>query len=716
MKRGAIAVFLTLAACAPLWELSAQQRPTPTLQLKAGGDRYLLNDWVQAFVDRTGRLTIEEISSVEFNGRFASPGAGSKVDLRSSTAGTALWLRLRINASLRQQDRWVIEVPGVHWKSVQLHGLTGKGNWHTVSSGRTLPMDPTIVSATRLALPLPVPLLTEQLLYVRLASDEVTPLRPTLWTAQRYQQQISREQYLMGMYQGILIIMVISNLFLFFSVRDKSYLFYTIYVSALVMFFMLDDGVGLSYFWLKPDLWMYRLSATLFTVFQVFFVLFVRSFLQTKQNTPLVDKTLTACIPVSIASVLVFVTVPESSASLGPSLAGAAMVTSILLMIVSVMTAGILTLRQGFTPARYFLIASSLFLGAMMVSAFQALELLPGFEIGQLSMRLGALTEAVLYSFALADRFKFERQLKEESQRQAIDEQTRMTATFEKFVPKQFLERVAKEGIQSIRLGTVESDYITVLFSDIRAFTTFSEAQKAEEVFEFLNAYLSEMEPPIVKHGGFVDKFIGDAIMALFDSRQLQHQSDGALRAALGMQKTLRQYNAANAGRPHHPIATGIGIHSGNVMIGTVGSSTRMDSTAIGDTVNIASRIEGMTKSYGAGILISETTFANLSAPSDFCIRMVDRVVAKGKSTPITIYEVFDEDPEPIKAGKLQTRPQFEQAVLSLANGDRKQALDLFKECRSLFTGDPAVQFYLERNGADSVQRLPTQRGPATHL
>lgn len=237
-------------------------------------------------------------------------------------------------------------------------------------------------------------------------------------------------------------------------------------------------------------------------------------------------------------------------------------------------------------------------------------------------------------------------------------------STFRKFVPTQFLRRIAKEGLGSIRLGNVESDEITILFSDIRSFTTISEKLRPDQVFAMLNRYLSRMEPPIQAHGGFVDKYIGDAIMALFDRESRQQSAQGAVEAALGMLRVLETHNAELARQGRLQFETGIGIHSGEVMIGTVGSDSRMDSTAIGDAVNLAARIEGMTKMYGASLLLSEQTLAALGeARERYLVRFVDRVRVKGKHQPVAVYEVLGHADDPRLSGIAETLPIYADAL-----------------------------------------------------
>ncbi|MEM9245249.1 MAG: response regulator, partial [Cyanobacteria bacterium P01_F01_bin.153] len=197
-----------------------------------------------------------------------------------------------------------------------------------------------------------------------------------------------------------------------------------------------------------------------------------------------------------------------------------------------------------------------------------------------------------------------------------------LTRAYAKFVPREFLNILSKESILDVKLGDAVQREMSVLFSDIRDFTPLSESMSPEDNFRFINSYLSQMEPAILENSGFIDKYIGDAIMALFPG-----SADDALKAAIAMLRQLKDYNQVKGHSDLPEINTGIGINTGTLMLGTVGGEKRMDTTAISDAVNLASRIESLTKVYGVSLLISDRTFINLENSNDYQMRAVDRVV-----------------------------------------------------------------------------------------
>lgn len=265
-----------------------------------------------------------------------------------------------------------------------------------------------------------------------------------------------------------------------------------------------------------------------------------------------------------------------------------------------------------------------------------------------------------------------------------------INAAYSRFVPHQFLELLNKESIIDIQLADQVEKEMTVLFSDIRGFTSLSEKMTPKENFKFINSYLSKMEPIITQYNGFIDKYIGDAIMALFPTH-----ADDAVRASISMLQKLKIYNQERHRAGYKPIKIGIGLNTGALMLGTVGGKNRMDGTVISDAVNLASRIEGMTKAFDIGLLISENTYFKLKNPSNYAIRMIDRVKVKGKNIPVTVYEVFDTDPN-IQL-KLKTRDQFEQGLNYYTHKQFAKAIECFQQVLQINDKDKASQIYLQR-------------------
>jgi adenylate cyclase len=218
-----------------------------------------------------------------------------------------------------------------------------------------------------------------------------------------------------------------------------------------------------------------------------------------------------------------------------------------------------------------------------------------------------------------------------------ITSEKRVRSTMARYMSKEVADQLLAAG--EAELGGKDQK-VSVLFSDVRSFTTISEALGARETVAMLNEYFTEMVDVIFQHGGILDKYIGDAIMALFGAPFNGPQdADNALAVANQMMVRLGELNQRRAAGGHLPLDIGIGISTGEVVVGNIGSAKRMEYTVIGDNVNLASRLEGATKQYGAKILLSESTVHDLTKPA--LLREVDVIRVKGKDRPVAVYEAL---------------------------------------------------------------------------
>jgi adenylate cyclase len=211
---------------------------------------------------------------------------------------------------------------------------------------------------------------------------------------------------------------------------------------------------------------------------------------------------------------------------------------------------------------------------------------------------------------------------------------------FKKYVPEGLVKDLVETG-ETARIGG-KNEFLTIFFSDIKNFTTISEGLPPEYLGQHLSEYLDEMSRIIVACGGTIDKYIGDAIMAFWGAPHKDlKQEYNACRAALLCQKRLKELDLKWASERKPVFHTRIGIHTGPTVVGNIGSSERMNYTVIGDSVNLASRLEGVNKIYSTGIIISQTTAERVK--DDFLLRPLDCVQVKGKAEPIEICELMDE-------------------------------------------------------------------------
>lgn len=266
--------------------------------------------------------------------------------------------------------------------------------------------------------------------------------------------------------------------------------------------------------------------------------------------------------------------------------------------------------------------------------------------------------------------------------------------TFRLFVPEPVLDRIAKEGLESIHLGGAEEGVATILFTDIKSFATMAERLSPNQTLEFLNSLVQRMQPLISAHGGFINQYVGDEIMAIF--HQAGH-GPAALDAAIAIQREVALYNTVRRQRGDVPIEIGVGLNTGNIIWGTIGSEVRMESAVIGDPVNLASRLQSLTRQYGVPILGSEHIVREIPDVARYGYREVDIVQVKGKTQAVAVYEFFDGDPEPVQSQKRMLVEPFMQGIVRYRGNEWELAEALFTECLKVCPSDSISRMYIER-------------------
>ncbi len=276
-----------------------------------------------------------------------------------------------------------------------------------------------------------------------------------------------------------------------------------------------------------------------------------------------------------------------------------------------------------------------------------------------------------------------------ESIRGKINDIEVINASYERFVPKEFLTLLQKKSIIDVEIGDNSSLEMSVLFSDMRNFTMISEKLSPQQSFKFLNNYLDKMTPAINDNEGFIDKYIGDAIMALFPNKP-----DDAVQAAIEMNKALKLLNKDEAS---DQLNMGIGIHMGTLVLGTIGKDTRMETTVISDTVNSSARLESLNKLYGTNILISGGVRYSLSDSLQSQSRLIDLTAVKGKSALLEVYEVLNPDITDHYSSKLETSKILEKVVKYFFDKKVDSAVKELKKIAKHRKTDNVVQYWVDK-------------------
>jgi two-component system sensor histidine kinase ChiS len=290
----------------------------------------------------------------------------------------------------------------------------------------------------------------------------------------------------------------------------------------------------------------------------------------------------------------------------------------------------------------------------------------------------------------------------EERVKQRTAELASLNNIYERFVPREFIDLLQKNSILEINLGDQISRKMTVMFADIRGWTTLLEKMTPQEAFSFINAYLKRVSPVIKDCNGFIDQYYGDGVMALFPGTP-----DDAVRAAVRMQEAVAEYNREREQAGFGPIGIGIGLHLADLMLGVIGSEDRMQGAVVADAVNLAARIEGLNKMYGSYVSLSDETLCAMTESDRYRHRFMDKVRVKGRADAVTVYEVFEGDPAVLAELKERTKPSFESGIQLYYGKKFSEASVHFNQVLETHPEDLAARMYLKRCANYMVNGVP---------
>ena len=296
-------------------------------------------------------------------------------------------------------------------------------------------------------------------------------------------------------------------------------------------------------------------------------------------------------------------------------------------------------------------------------------------------------TLALQSSAAIESALLYEKNIREANERE--EAMRRVYEVTGKFVPFEFIRSLGHEVITDVKLGDQVEKVVTVLFSDIREYTTLSEKMTPEENFSFVCSFNERIGPIIRQHNGFVNQYLGDAIMAIFPGNAAD-----ALAAAVEMQKEVQEFNKKRQKLNQPVIQIGVGMHTGPLIMGITGDKDRMDACTISDTVNTASRIESLTKHYKAGIILSEASLEQIMQKENFHLRNLGLVQLKGKLESINVHECFSGNPKQELQKKSETLSIFNEGVLHYLNKSFSLANKTFQKVIEEHPEDRTAKFF----------------------
>ena len=497
--------------------------------------------------------------------------------------------------------------------------------------------------------------------------------------------------------------------FYLFRKRDSSTMFFSYFCIAMGVRILVTGESGFIYTKFQSMGWIHWVKMNYASLYSIllFFTLFLK-------RTFIIEFPRLFFLVISIALAILILLIPFVSAyALGM------LINFTYIIIILILLNSIYTIIKAIINKR---IGASLYLvGFFILSTTAVNDLLNDMRFINTSLYLpiGTLFFVISYAFTISMRFSIAYTQVEELSKSTLEQAnlleaqnsllesknfhiTELNSAYQKFVPKEILNILNKGSITNFNLGDHTEKIMSIMFSDIRSFSSLSESMIPEENFEFINGFLKRIGPKIREHSGFVDKYIGDAIMALFPEKP-----EDAIDAAIAMMKELGSYNQIRIDKGRIPISIGIGINTGKSILGIVGEENRMNGTVISDAVNLASRLENLTKYYNSSILISDQTYKRLEKYDAYEFRILDTVKVRGKKEIVSIIEILNGNTDEYIELKLKTKENFEFGQILFGAGDFINSIKFFKKVLESDPNDTAAELYLNRSEYYKIYGAP---------
>lgn len=671
-------------------------RAVSVADLKDGS--LLLGPYLRIFEDKQGTARWEDVLAGKHDADFkpqnkAVPNFGST----RSVIWAVVDLRSGDPSGRPPRDEYLLELshPLLDYVDVVVLDLKTKRILQSWQTGDLRPFDSRPIIHRNFLFPLTSGGGNEFRLVVKLVSESSMSIPLQIWHPQIFYERDSYELLFLGVFYGIMLVMIIYNTVISYAMKTLSGYLYVLYMVLITILQSTLDGFFYQFFSklqylnnLGITFWgnLNLIAAIFFTIQYLGLNRFTW-----RWRTPLYGFAFLAFLNFLIALFVGYRASVRIQFIIG----------SILPLFI--LTIAVLRARQGYAPARFYVLGYGTLMCMVTVFTLSRSGVLPNNSFIYHSMQIGAAIEAILLSFGLADRIRLIQKEKELAQAATIEQQRILNDAFARFVPTPFLQILGKKSIPEVLLGDYTEREMTILFADIRGFTTISEKLTPKATFKFINEYLHNTGPVIRKNGGFIDKYMGDGIMALFE------KPDDAINAALRLQARNQRLNRSLQGRMVAAINVGIGIHTGHLMLGTIGEPQRMDGTVISDAVNLASRVESLTKQYGVDVLVTKETLAGMqlgTAERPWLRRFIDRIAAKGKSEPATLYEVFTTKERAAVKYTSEFLQVWVAAMKVYYGGDFGGCIPLLQDCARLRPDDAPVKVFLTR-ATDFLQNPP---------
>ncbi|MEM7659869.1 MAG: adenylate/guanylate cyclase domain-containing protein, partial [Bacteroidota bacterium] len=654
--------------------------------------------------DPSGQLPLDSILQQARQGKFVI----NQSDSWKLEAASAYWIRIRIRGE-EPDPQEVLLIPNMDhslWDEVTLYQQDKYGIWQSDTTGQSIDPNHKPVNDWRDFFPLTISPQTDEALFIRLKGFQPMKRPSSIFMSFVPESYVSgfiaSSQRNLFIFLGIVISQFVFFVLLYFATKEQVYLPYLLYIGGIILF-----GISTSrfFFWFPyADNFVFILVGMGFSwLAGLGLYIFSLRFLNVKELLPEWSRISQGFLIIyTLTPILFFVSALISDVIqdyTGTTLEQVLQVILKLYMflfgaeLILLTTICIQSLRKKYRPARYYLVALVLLLGSVgLVSLIPVFNLyfIIEYENAMLLIETGIVLQLCFFALGIGDKRRELEKHKLNAQENLNQELSRVNRAFARFVPMTFLKAIGRERVIDIEIGDGVEEEVTVYFSDMRGYTRLAEQMTPRENFRFLNGYLGRLGPVIREHEGFVNQYYGDGIMAIF----MQSPAD-ALLAAIQTQRVLRKYNLERKDKGRQAIRVGLGLHTGSLMMGVIGDSLRMEAGVVSDTVNTASRMEGLTKHFGVNVVCSESVINHPKVKGRFLVRFLGRVQVKGKMDPVGVYDCFEGDAADILSKKEASLPDFEKAISAYYQKDFATAARAFDKVLNAFPEDQVSLHYL---------------------
>ena len=636
------------------------------LYLQNDVNEYDLGEYLYYFVDTTNQLSYNDVLNNVDTIKFKK-NENKTFNLAYNFAEKNVWIKFNlINNS--KNDLWYIDSQGSLTPDLlQLH-YTDKNGVNIFKSslnpqGKHI-LNGDVKPSFKLFLGE-----GETLIFLKFNEGSSTPLPLQIKTEEKYRYDNNVSFFIHAMIIGVILGLLLYNISLSLSAGKVNNLTYIITLTIFILQYLMYFGFGKIIF---PNLHMLTIEklklCSMYAWFASYFA-FSGSFLKLKSFNK-------KFYYINIITILIGITLSIFTFFIKNQYAGQGTIFYMFFGLIIVYSmAFILSFKYKSDQGLIFILSGMPFIILFTVISLYFFNII-NFIIPVWVAVVMLAFQLVLHSFSITyqiENYRKQNTINLEKMKSESKKNELLITTFKKFVPFELIDSLNRKDITETKLGDHVEKFMTVLFLDIRNYSDFAEALAPKDNFNFLNIFLNMMEPIVKNNKGYVNKYEGDGFMALFDESVMD-----AVKCANELLDKVFIYNYSNTNNSDFkPIKIGIGINSGHVMKGIIGSSSRMEGTVISETVNLASRIEQLNKKFKSSILMSEFSWLKLTNKNQFLIRKVSEETIKGKSRAIDIYELYDNSNNHSNYGIDQ---QFKEIINAYNLFDFQKAINLSNE------------------------------------